>query len=264
MILQCQESALSMLDLLARSNHHSILISGPSGCGKTYLAKQYADKLNISDFIPVKAAVSDIRTALDEIIGIDHPIALCIENLDTGMKAASYAVLKTLEDPTSNIYIIITARNIKMVPDTILSRSASVLVSPPRLEDLRSYGEYLDSVKFKILGNNKLWKYLRSFDDVNIFFNMTGEQQEYIENYPSILASKKPISTIQWSMSHYDDNTELPVDIALRYLLDVSKSRKDAHVYTQCLECLNTRNEGKIAKHAALSKFILECKYGGG
>ena len=114
---------LQLMDL-ANSRHHSILIEGPQGCGKTYLAKQYAAMLNVSDFEVVKCSVDTIRDAIDETCKIKNDVVICLENLDDGVLSASYTILKFLEEPLPNVYIVVTCRNLKKVPDTIISRSS--------------------------------------------------------------------------------------------------------------------------------------------
>ena len=94
---------------------------GPEGCGKSYLARQFAIKLGVDDFALVEPTVAGIREISDLCSEITTPIVICIENLDTGVVAASYTLLKFLEEPRKNVHVVVTARNIKHLPDTIPS-----------------------------------------------------------------------------------------------------------------------------------------------
>ena len=107
MELISQRAALEDLHRLADANKHSILIEGSEGCGKSYIAKQYATMLDIVDFQVVEPKVQCIKEAINSCYVIDNPIVLYIENLDTGVLAASYALLKFLEEPSSHVYIVI-------------------------------------------------------------------------------------------------------------------------------------------------------------
>ena len=115
MELISQRAALEDLHRLADANKHSILIEGSEGCGKSYIAKQYATMLDIVDFQVVEPKVQCIKEAINSCYVIDNPIVLYIENLDTGVLAASYALLKFLEEPSSHVYIVITCRNLQNI-----------------------------------------------------------------------------------------------------------------------------------------------------
>lgn len=256
----CQQSALSELERLRDSDRHSVLIEGVSGCGKTYLAKQYSKMLNIPDFQIIEPNVNSIRESIEICMNLDHPIVLCIENLDRGVPAASYTILKNLEEPQSNIYIIITCRSSKGVPDTIVSRSVCLLTSPPVDSDIESYAMNKDSSKYSIFKQYPIWRSVRSFNDVDTLFNTTQDKLDYLVNYPKLIHSNDPVSTIQWNMGHYPDNSEVPMLLAIRYLMNVTDNM---YIKKSCIECLNDMNKGRIAQHAALAKLIIECKYGG-
>ena len=254
----CQQSCLNSLQQLCDSSRHSLLISGPSGSGKTYLAGQYSDMLGIRDFQLVNPTVQVIRDTLDLCLQFDSPIVLCIENLDLGVKAAAYTLLKNLEEPQENLYIIVTCRNIRQVPSTITSRCVCLEVNPPSDTDISQYASIKDNTKFQ----HRIWRSVKSFLDVDTLFNLSLEEQDYLFQYPDILKARDSISSLQWKMSHFQDNSELPLTLALRYLLD-SFPETNAYIRRNCIECLNDISTGRIASHAALAKFILEYKYGG-
>ena len=135
----CQQNAIAELKSLSKYLRHSVLIEGPSGSGKSFLAKQYSQYLNILDFQVINPRVDDIRYCIDTCSGINNDIVICIENLDTGVREASYALLKFLEEPSDNIYVIITCNSIHHVPDTIVSRSSIVSINAPARADIDTY-----------------------------------------------------------------------------------------------------------------------------
>ena len=260
MNFKCQQSAISELHRLSDKKCHSVMISGVSGSGKTFLARQYSKMLEIEDFVIIEPSVQSVRDAIEASIDSSNPVIMCIENLDTGNVAASYALLKMLEEPKSNIYIVVTCRNYKAVPDTIISRSVCIQLSPPVDSDINEYAEHKDSTKFQIFKTYDIWPSVRSFKDVDTLYATTPEQQNYLINYPNFIFSRDPVSSLQWSMSHYPDNSELPLTLALRYLLDKTKN---SYIRKCCISCLNDINDGRVAAHTCLAEFILECKYGG-
>ena len=179
MIPNCQTEPINELKRLAQSNRQSVLVEGPPGCGKTYLTQQYANTLNIDDFSIIQPKVADIREALDGCLSISNKVMLCIENLDLGQPASAYTLLKSLEEPLPHVYIVITCRNAKQVPDTIISRSAVINVGPPNDIDIDSYGKSKDAIKFANLCTRLVWHCVRSFSEADAAFNMSIDEIAY-------------------------------------------------------------------------------------
>lgn len=261
MILRCQSSALEDLKNLASRDRHSLLVEGVRGSGKTYLAKQYAKMLNISDFIQVASTVNDIRNSIDTCYNLESKVVLCIENLDSGVPGASYTLLKFLEEPRENIYIVVTCSNINKVPDTIVSRSSVVTVAAPTTLDLTTFAETYPQERQKFLsGRTGIWRSVKNFWDVDYCMNLASVSYcEYLENLPSFIHSKKPVSDIVWSLGHYPDNSELPVTFAVNYIIS---NTSEARIQKYGIECIRDLESSRLASHAVLSKFVMDCKWG--
>lgn len=254
----CQEKPLAELDTLRLSDRHSVLIEGPSGCGKTYLAMQYASMMQISDFQVVQPKVDEIKSSIEACIQLTNPVVLCIENLDTGVSAASYALLKFLEEPSSNVYIVVTCRNLKYVPDTIISRSAVVVTAPPVDADIATYSLSVNKNKFDELKLSKLWACVRTFKDAELVLNMTPEQLTYFNELSNICKFNDSVSNLVWKISHYDDNSECPIELVIRYIMNEIDTQ---HIKKAGIECLNDLALKRIASHAVLAKFVFNAKY---
>lgn len=255
----CQQSALAELQSLSISNRHSILIEGPEGSGKTYLAKQYASMVNVADFQVIVPKVDAIKDAIDNCLQISTSIVLCIENLDIGVPGASYALLKFLEEPLPHVYIVVTCRNIKHVPDTIVSRSAVVMTAPPVDIDISTYSLSIGGAeKFKEFQSNRLWKCVRTFSDAETVLNMNANQLEYFNSLQELATFKDTVSNIVWKIGHYADNSETPVELVIRYLMELVST---PHIQKSGIECIRELTQGRIASHAALAKFAFDAKY---
>lgn len=256
----CQQSAIEELKSLAESDRHSILIEGNEGCGKTYLASQYANMIGVDDIISVKPKVSDIRSAIDACFQQDNRILICIENLDMGVKEASYTLLKSLEEPISTVYIAITCRNSKRVPDTIISRSTAVTIAPPVDKDLEMYGQNVNFENYHMIHTSLLWKCAHTFSDVNTILNMNANQLQYFDSLSELSKFNGGISDIMWSLGHYDDDskTATPIELVIRYIMHI---RTDKHSQAAGVECLKDLSKGVIAPHAVLAKYAFEMKY---
>lgn len=261
MILDCQKSALDDLKSLAEHDRHSILLEGVNGCGKTYVAKQYGKMLGIADFVNVPATVNDIRKSIDMCFNLDSKVVICIENLDGGVIGASYTLLKFLEEPRDNIYIVVTCCNINKVPDTIISRSSVVTLSAPTVNDLQNFARSYSEDKRKFFDNNEgLKKSVRNLWDVDYCMSInSGSYCDHLENLVDLVSSKKAVSDITWSLGHYPDNSEVPVKFAIKYIIS---NTADPRIKKYGIECIKDLDSSRIAAHAVLSKFVLNCKYG--
>lgn len=259
MDFKSQRSPLEALKTLAESNRQSVLIVGPPGCGKSYLAKQYANILNISDYSVVQPKVSDIREALDSCLSIQNPVMLQVENLDGGVLGASYALLKQLEEPLSNMYIIITCRSADRVPDTILSRSAIVNVGPPTLDDIDNYAKEKDRLRFGNVSSRLVWQCVRSFSEADAVLEMTPDEIAYYESLSEVCKFKDTVSNLVWKLGHYESNKECNIELAIR---SVAQLMNNPYITKCSIECIRDLNNGRIAQHAVLSKFIFNGKYG--
>ncbi len=261
MKLQCQASAMEELQHLASRNRHSVLIEGTRGSGKSYLAKYYAKILNIADVVIVNSTVNDIRKSIDMCYNLESKVVICVENLDSGVLGASYALLKFLEEPRENIYIVVTCCNINKVPDTIVSRSSIVTVSAPTASDLVEFSKsYPEERRNQLEAYEGIWPSMKNLWDVDYCMNLQSTSYfEHLENLVSFVTSKKSVSDIVWSLNHYPDNTEIPVQFAIKYIVS---NTSDANVKKHGILCIKDLDSSRIASHAVLSRFVFDCKYG--
>lgn len=259
MIANSQKEALQELQTLANAHRQSVLIAGPPGCGKSYLAQQYANMLNISDYSAIDPKVADIRGALDGSLSLTNQLMLEIKNLDLGVAAASYTLLKSLEEPAPNVYIVITCRNIDHVPDTILSRSAVVNVTPPTNDDIDSYGRERDLLKFNNVCTRLVWQCVRSFSDADAVLEMNPDRIQYYESLAEVCKFNESVSNIVWKISHYNNsNDECNIELSIRSIAELMKKP----FITKCaIDCIRDINKGRIAQHAVLAKFVFNAKF---
>lgn len=255
MIFSQQQSALEELRIAANSNIHSILLVGPEGCGKSILAKEYGKLLNISDTVTVLPTVSDIRSAMETCMRLGSPIVLCIENLDVGVSASSATTLKFLEEPPSYVYIVVTCRNINKIPETIPSRCCTIDVGAPTSSDLL---QYITSKSSNIVLDNDLVKSLRSFSDIDNYLELTAVQRAYIESLNFEELCKRPVSDIVWKLGHFQDNSVIPIQLILSYLIYIAPTQT---IQRAGISCASDISRGAIASHAALAKFAFTMKY---
>jgi hypothetical protein len=186
-----------------------------------------------------------------------NPVVLCIENLDNGVTQASAPLLKIIEDCPKHIYIVVTCNNYYAIPDTIPSRCALVTVSSPTKSDIEQYASSKDTTAFDFLKDKKVWKCIKGFGDVDIVLKFTPEHLKYFDSLGKIGWKKDTISNISWKLQHYEDKTETPLLLVVRYLMqNVCSNYRKA-----CIDCLNDLADNRVSKNAIISKLVFELKY---
>lgn len=256
MELRCQSEALEQLDDLKTAGAHSIIVCGPESCGKTYLAKQYADFLGITDFYLVSPKVNEVRETIEMCSQISSPVVLCIENLDTGVFAASSAILKFLEEPASNIYIVVTARNIRQIQDTIVSRSYVVVVNSPTREDLIAYAEQHFPDEYQLYQNRNPWNCVQTFQDVETYLKLDTTKIHYIEELPGIIRKASCVSDLVWSLQKYPDNGgDTPLGLVIRYIVYMCPE-----LLLDGIECIRGLEQKRIASYSVITKFAFSMR----
>lgn len=257
MILKCQTDTLSQLRQFAQSDRHSVLIEGPQGCGKSYLAAEYGKLLGIADVVTVNATVSDLRSMLDSCYSIETPVVVCIEGLDGGQLSSSYVILKFLEEPKSNVYMVITCSNIYRIPDTILSRSVVATIGHPTTSELVDYMKVKYPERLDLL-QHPVSKAFMTFKDIDIAVKLTTEELQYYEEI-SYIVPKDSVSSISWKLGHYEAGGESNLVFVLRCIMN-STSNKALKLI--CIETLKEIEMRRMSLNAILSKFAFDFKYG--
>lgn len=261
----CQKEALEELRKSCDHNHHSLLIEGIPGSGKTYLAKTYAKLLHIDNVQIVKSSVSEIRDAMDLTYKMTEPIVLCIENLDKGVPAASYTLLKFLEEPQRYVYIVVTCRDRRAVPETIVSRSVVITINNPTDLDLDNYALRKNSNLTHQLKHTDVYRCARSFTDIDTLFSFDVNKIKNLQdNVNDVLSLKDNVNSSVWKLTHFQDNTEMPVQFVLRYMMSLKPSNVQnlKNYRRKILNTVNDLSRGSLGTHAVMSKLVMDLKYG--
>lgn len=260
MNFEFQRNILSELNKCAKSDIHSILLSGLSGCGKTYLSHHYGRILKVDDIISVEPTVEELQKAIQAGYETSNRMLFVIENLDAGVLKASYTILKFLEEPVSNVYIVVTCRNTYKIPNTILSRCSVFNIGHPTEEDIEEYGKGKDINKYQKYKKYSIWNTVKTFSNVESIFNLSLSQIEYFESFKNLLRCKDSVSNLIWNISHFPDKSEIDYELVFRYILCTTDNK---HISDLCLKCMEDIDSANISPYTVLQKFVLDCKYGG-
>lgn len=254
-----QQEALQDLQKYAEAKRQAILISGPEGCGKSYLAMQFGKLLGVADFQIVETKIANVRETMEACYQIINPVVLCIENLDLAVAGVSYTLLKFIEEPKPNIFIVITCRNIRQIPDTIVSRCVTINVPPIISSDLSEYAEAKFSTELKLVRTDPiLWQCIKSVTDMKLLSKLTPEQVAYFKEICGFICNTMSVTNIVWKLQYFPDKTPTPINVIVRYLM-YSNSKWQR----SCVDCLNSLALGRLGVHASLAKLVFELKYSG-
>lgn len=259
-----QDEVLTKLNNCITKDNHSILISGIEGSGKTYLANQFSNLLSKNGIESSVANVEPKVESLQEVMRLGYQtskvLVVVVENLDLGVPKASYTILKFLEEPAQNVYVIITCRNMYKVPSTILSRCITIDVGHPNGQDISSYSREKDIRKFELYTKYSIWKIVKSFSDVDSIFKLNTSQLEYFEKFSELLKCKDSISNLIWNFTHYSDGQEIDYQLLFRYII---YNVDNNSIKKLCISCMNDISYARISPYSVFARFVLECKYGG-
>ena len=122
---------------------HALLLVGENGVGLRTIAKSLAQEIAKANMIIIEPKlhnqqktaninIDDIRD-LHEITRArrDKNFVILIDDVDKMTNDAPQAFLKLLEEPTANIFYILTSHNAKRLPETIRSRTQIIEILPP-------------------------------------------------------------------------------------------------------------------------------------
>lgn len=254
-----QRACLSLLRTMAENNKRSIVVEGPSGSGKTLVAKQYARMLNVPDVVVVPSKVQDIKEAFYKFSQVDNNVVLIIENLDAGVPSCAYVLLKSMEEPSDNLYVVVTCSNKYSIPDTVLSRSMVVRVSSPSREDLNKYAQSLHSSAFEEVKTLDVWQCVTSFALADYVCSLSRENLSYLSLFDTLSVFDSPVSSCSWKLSHFPDNSEADSSFIVSYIL--YKHLSNPHVVGCCVRCLDQLKLKRIAPYLTLTRLAFDLKY---
>lgn len=153
----------------AQTLHHALIINAKPGMGKHEFVHVLANDLLCHTPVGLSAcgacqscllnkahthpdryviasdkqiSVNEIRESLvklQEHAQLGQRKLLIIEHADTMTEAAANALLKTLEEPTDNTYLLLTVSDIQRLLPTILSRCEKNILAPPSTHDISTW-----------------------------------------------------------------------------------------------------------------------------
>lgn len=127
---------------------HALLLTGKNGIGLDSTAKAIAKQLAENQVIIIQPRLHDKQKTLSININDIHALidltrsrrkdklAIVIENIESMTNDAPQAFLKLLEEPTVNVFYILSSHSVARLPQTILSRVQNIELLPVPESDL--------------------------------------------------------------------------------------------------------------------------------
>jgi len=181
---------------------HALLLTGKNGVGLGTIAKVLAREIAGANVVVIEPQlhnqqktaninIDDIR-ALHEMTRARRRdnLMIVIDNVDQMTNDAPQAFLKLLEEPTPNVFYILTSHNIVQLPETIRSRTQIIEILPPP-------AEMCDISSFCAQSQNLVKKMDSAISDEtqndNKIFKITAEKRAQIQ----FLGDRKPAEIVQ-------------------------------------------------------------------
>lgn len=135
-----QEQLLNTIDMQIKEHKYprfSILV-GPSGGGKKLIAKHIAKELD-AQIVNSEGKVEDVRQIIKLANSTFITTVYVFTDVEKMSSNAENALLKFLEEPPNNAYVILTTQSEYSLLDTIRSRGVIYHLNPYTPEEIEDY-----------------------------------------------------------------------------------------------------------------------------
>ena len=132
-----QDLLLNKIEKLPRF----LIIEGNTGSGKKTFVRELVNRFSMK-ILYFNSSIEDVRKAIDLSTQQSSPIIFAFLDADNMSTSAKNALLKVTEEPTENVYFILTLRSLDNTLGTIASRGQNLKLLPYTKEDLLAYRKF--------------------------------------------------------------------------------------------------------------------------
>ena len=141
-----QKEVLKQIDnLIEKGFPRFVVITGQKGQGKTELAKYISKKMNIQ-IIEFGIKIDEIREMIEMAYKQTEPLIYLIQNADKMSIGAKNSLLKVIEEPPNNCYVIMELQQMENTLETIKSRCQEIKMEQYSEEDIQEMINKLNPV----------------------------------------------------------------------------------------------------------------------
>lgn len=237
---------------------HSLLLVGENGCGKhTFINEYIIPKL---DNIISRDITKSISLDMILQISINPEPTLYLIDIDNLSEKQQNVILKLVEEPYSQIYLVLISQNLVSVLPTIQNRCMVWTFEPYTKEELANFTSNLDLINWikspgKLLLNNDL------------------KISEVRELCAKLLTSVKKISlsnlfTVTDRIDWNNKSSKLNCDIFCQVLIQTAAELvRDRQISTEVFKLTDKYSNSFLSsisfdKRRIFEKYLLELKYG--
>ncbi|MDT0581366.1 MULTISPECIES: DNA polymerase III subunit delta' [Alteromonadaceae] len=263
--------------------HHGILFMGAKSLGKTELCESLAASLlcqtkprsdagacgncksclllsagshpDLNIVIPEKTqiGIDQVRSAiakLNQTAQLSGNKVLVIPNIELMSESASNSLLKTLEEPTANTYLLLTSNEAQKLLPTVLSRCEKITIAAPSYQESASWLKTQDleipSQEAMLANANSPLRYLASLSD-DSQFNFS-DFEKALGHLKSGQESPSRLAEV-WKAEASNMSNWLA-----QYFLNEYKTKQDEKLFNSYQSCLETV---KLLSHPGINKSLL-------
>lgn len=236
----------------------TIMLVGDFGCGRhTIVNEEIAPLLNI----PVKDLTDDLNSEMLGDIFISPTPYIYLIDYDSLAVNKFNILLKILEEPPTNAFLVVITSNANLVAPTILNRCKVWYFDPYTKEQLEEFCSNKDLIDFvKTPGRLKVY--------TNLDFNKLKEMcvniflKNEIASLSNLLSISEKISWTKLSEDKFDSN--LFYDVLMYVCGDLySKRSIDYFYYSLTNEYINMfKSKLQFDRKRMFEKYLIELKFG--
>src|SRR5699024_3940097 len=228
-----------------------LIIEGDKGQGKRTITKYIAEYMDIDVYEPDNLKVDDIRKIVDDSQSLSRDRLYALYDADEMTTQAQNAILKFLEEPQENAYIIITVQEQNYLLDTIISRATMIRLEQYTHEQLK---QAYDNEKLCLMFNNP--GQIETAIHADNFEDLHGVIKTFVDN-AHILSAKNTFKVPKYFEGY--DNMFI-IDIMLYELYEKIRTGGDVQRYFKMIYQINNRKHlfhNKSINKANLMEMIL-------
>lgn len=256
------DSTLSIINNYNIDNlPHSIILCGKEGCGKHILGQYISDKFNlnvldITDNLSEELINNIYRNSTPRLYQVDlRKITEKDQNI----------LLKLLEEPSSNTFIVLLTNSLSTVLQTIQNRCFIINVKPYKFDDLKNITKEKNiTIDDKYIGSViETPGDLIKIDSLNIKLNDIEDLVNKIIDKLSIASYANTLSIVN-KLNFKDEYDKIDVDFFLRLLyinsvISYCSGNTNLYSFIKIVKSsINKLNDSRLNKRLLVSHMLSE------
>lgn len=243
-----QEKILELVKTLVEKGTFPkfVMLQGARGWGKKQLTIEIAKIMGI-DLVTFENKVDDLRECIKLAYEQTSPILYVMTNGDTMSVAAKNSILKLIEEPPANAYIILLVENEETILPTIRSRAFALKMDEYSQNDIKTYLTTKDNA-FTQEETEKIITICNCPGEVNLLLN--SENADILELVDKLLDNIDKVTLsnllkISKKFKTTDSSEGMDINLFLNctqyHLFNRYLKSKDIRCYKAYIEIINAR-----------------------